>query len=59
MPTGPTWFCTRRRSGPIEIDTGHRSPLRDLFSGQRIADGPKSTLRLEQGETRLLIIVID
>ena len=53
---GPYLVLHAARSGAIEIDTGRSDPVRDLFTGQVSAHGPKATLRLDKGETRVLLI---
>jgi hypothetical protein len=53
---GPYLVLHAARSGAVEIDTGRPGPARDLFTGQVIAPGPKMTLRLDKGETRVLLI---
>ena len=42
--------------GPLEIDTGRAAPIRDLLSGEVLAQGPKATLSLKKGDTRVLAI---
>ena len=42
--------------GPVEIDTGRSAPIRNLLTGTPLGRGPKLTLLLEKGNTRVLDI---
>jgi beta-galactosidase len=52
---GPYLVLHASQDGPLEIDAGAPGPIRDLFSGQSIGEGPKTTLSLKKGDTRVLI----
>lgn len=53
---GPFLVLHGSQEGPIEIDAGVPGAIRDLFSGQVIGEGPKMTVPLHLGETRVLQI---
>ncbi|MDH7569182.1 MAG: beta-galactosidase [Armatimonadota bacterium] len=40
--------------GPVTLDTGSEGPVRDLLTGERVGEGPRLTLLLQRGETRVL-----
>jgi beta-galactosidase len=51
---GPLVVVHASQDGPLEIDTGAPGPIHDLFTGQLVGQGPKLTLPLRNGETRVL-----
>ena len=51
---GPYLVLHASQDGPLEIDTGLSGPVRDLLTGQLIGQGPKITLPLKTGQTRVL-----
>jgi hypothetical protein len=44
------------RDGPVQVDTGTRGIVRDALTGAAVGRGPKITLTLQRGDTRLLRI---
>jgi beta-galactosidase len=52
---GPYLVFHASQDGPLEIDTGSPGPIRDLLSSQIVGNGPKITLSLKKGDTRILI----
>jgi hypothetical protein len=52
---GPYLVLHASQDGPLEIDAGAPGRIRDLFSGQTIGEGPKITLSLNKGDTRVLV----
>jgi len=51
---GPYLVLHGSQDGPLEIDTGAPGPVRDLLGGSVLGQGPKLTLPLGKGETRVL-----
>jgi len=51
---GPYLVLHGSQDGPLEIDTGAPGPVRDLLGGSVLGQGPKVTLPLGKGETRVL-----
>ncbi len=51
---GPFLVLHAADSGPLEIDTNTASPVLDVLTGARLGSGPKITLQLQKGETRVL-----
>ena len=43
------------QDGPVQVDTGRRGQIVDLLSGEQLDKGPKITLPMELGETRVLV----
>lgn len=41
-------------AGPLTIDTGTKAPVTDALDGKPLGNGPKVTLEVKQGETRVL-----
>lgn len=41
------------KEGPLEIDFGRRTTVKDAFGGEFVCDGPKATLQFRLGETRV------
>lgn len=41
-------------AGPLTIDTGTKAPVCDALDGKALGNGPKVTLEVKQGETRVL-----
>jgi hypothetical protein len=52
---GPYVLLHASQDGPLQVDTGHRGPVVDLLSGEPLGQGPKVTLDMQLGETRLLV----
>lgn len=53
---GPFVAVHAAQDGPLTIDTGARSPVTDALSGKRVGTGPKVTIPIHKGETRVLKI---
>ena len=53
---GPFLVLHASQDGPLEIDVGRSGPIRDLLTGQVIADGPKQSRQLKMGETLVLSV---
>jgi hypothetical protein len=51
---GPYFVLHASSDGPLEIDTGLPGKVSDVLSGDVLGDGPKLTLPLHFGETRIL-----
>jgi hypothetical protein len=51
---GPYLVLHAAQDGPLDVDTGRPEPLFDLLTGQPLGRGPRLTLVLKKGETRLL-----
>ncbi len=53
---GPFLALHAAEDGPLELDTGRTAPVRDLMTGETLGPGPKITLKLKMGDTRVLTI---
>ena len=53
---GPYLILHAAQDGPLEVDTGAPSPIRDLLDNKIIGPGPEITLTLKRGDTRVLYI---
>lgn len=53
---GPFVVLHAAADGPVEIDTATQGPVIDLLTGQAVGIGPKITLDLQPGVTRVLRI---
>jgi hypothetical protein len=53
---GPYVVLHAAQDGPLEVDTGVPGPLRDLLDNKIIGTGPKITLPLKKGDTRILCV---
>ncbi len=53
---GPFLMLHSAQDGSLELDAGVSGTIRDLFTRQIVGDGPKITLPLRRGETRILLI---
>lgn len=42
------------QDGPVVLDTGRRGPVTDVPAGEQVGQGPRLTLTLKRGETRVL-----
>lgn len=51
---GPFLALHGAQDGPVEVNTGEATSVFDVLSGARLAPGPKFSLRLKRGETRVL-----
>jgi hypothetical protein len=54
--SGPYLVLHASQDGPVEIDTGRAAGVRDVLTGEPVGQGPKMTLPLKKGETRVLAI---
>lgn len=52
---GPYVVLHASQDGPVQVDTGRRSQIVDLMSGEQLGQGPKITFPMELGETRVLV----
>ena len=53
---GPYLILHAAEDGPLEIDTGRTEPIGDLFTAELYGPGPKLTLPVKRGQTRVLVI---
>ncbi|GAB4136900.1 MAG: hypothetical protein Kow0040_23210 [Thermogutta sp.] len=53
---GPFVVLHAASDGPVEIDTRRQSPLTDMLTGENLGVGPKISLELRRGVTRVLRI---
>jgi hypothetical protein len=53
---GPYLVLHASQDGPLEIDVGGAGAVKDLLSGQPVGRGPKFSLPLTKGQTRVLVI---
>ena len=53
---GPFLVLHAAADGPLAVDTGRAGPVRDLLTGQPVSPGPKFTLTLNKGDTRVLVV---
>lgn len=53
---GPFVTLHAAEDGPVMIDTGHEDEIVDVLSGEKLGRGPRQTLPMHRGETRVLKI---
>jgi hypothetical protein len=53
--SGPYLVLHASQDGPVEIDTRSPGPIRDLLDGSAIGRGPRLTLPMKKGDTRVLV----
>lgn len=53
---GPYLVLHASQDGPVEVDTGNSGPIRDLLDGRAIGQGPRITLPMKKGDTRVLVV---
>jgi len=53
---GPYLVLHASQDGPLQIDAGRPGAVKDLLTGQPVGQGPKLTLPLKKGDTRVLVI---
>jgi len=53
---GPYLVLHASQDGPLYVETGAAGPIRDLLDGNVIGQGPKISLPIKKGETRILIV---
>jgi len=51
---GPVVAVHASEGGVVEVDTGRRGEVRDALSGEFIAKGPRVSLSIKKGETRVM-----
>jgi hypothetical protein len=51
---GPILGLHAANDGPVTLDTGRRGQVHDALSGDLVGNGPRVTLSLKRGETRVL-----
>jgi len=51
---GPIVALHASQDGPVTLDTGHRGLIHDALTGSSLGDGPRLTLPMKKGETRVL-----
>jgi len=51
---GPYMMVHAANDGPLEIDTGSPGPIRDLLTNELVGSGPRITLPISKGQTRVL-----
>lgn len=51
---GPYLVLHAAQAGPVVVDTGRPEEVRDLMTGEALGRGPKITLTMQRGETRVL-----
>lgn len=51
---GPFVALHASQDGPLVINTGSDRPVSDLLTGKPVGAGPKLTLPIKRGETRIL-----
>lgn len=53
---GPYLSLHTAQDGPLTLNTGHQRPVVDLLTGKTLGTGPRVTLSLQKGQTRVLKI---
>jgi beta-galactosidase len=53
---GPYLSLHTAADGPLTLDTGRKQPVVDLLTGQTLGNGPRITLPIQKGQTRVLKI---
>jgi beta-galactosidase len=53
---GPYLVLHASQDGPLEVDARAPGAIRDLLSGEAVGQGPKITLELKKGDTRMLVV---
>ncbi len=51
---GPVVALHAAQDGPITLDTGRRGQVRDAITGERVGRGPRVTVPMKKGDTRVL-----
>jgi hypothetical protein len=51
---GPIVALHAAQDGPVILDTGHRGAVHDALTGNFVADGPRITVPMKKGDTRVL-----
>lgn len=51
---GPIVALHAAQDGPVMLDTGHRGAVLDALTGDFVANGPRITLVMKKGDTRVL-----
>jgi hypothetical protein len=55
---GPISTLHAAQDGPVILDTGHRGAVHDALTGDFVADGPRITLPMNKGDTRVLRLAV-
>ncbi len=53
---GPYLVLHASQDGPLEIDAGIPGPIRDLLGNQAVGQGPRITLSMKKGDTRVFVV---
>jgi hypothetical protein len=53
--SGPYLVLHASQDGPLEVNTGNSGPIRDLLEGSAVGRGPRLTLPMKKGDTRVLV----
>jgi hypothetical protein len=51
---GPIVGLHAAQDGPVTLDTGRRGQVQDALTGERVGSGPRVTVPMKKGDTRLL-----
>ena len=54
---GPYMALHASADGPIDVDTGREGEVIDLLSGERLGRGPRFTLSMRRGDTRVMAVI--
>jgi beta-galactosidase len=54
---GPYLALHASQDGPVEVDTGQPGAVVDLLSGKQLGQGPRVTLPMKCGDTRVLAVI--
>jgi hypothetical protein len=53
---GPYVVLHAAQDGPLEFDAGIAGPVKDLLTNEILGQGPRVTLGIRKGETRVLVV---
>ncbi|HUT88467.1 MAG TPA: beta-galactosidase [Thermoguttaceae bacterium] len=53
---GPYLALHASQDGPVDVDTGQSGVVVDLLSGKQLGQGPRVTLPMKRGDTRVLAV---
>ena len=54
---GPYVALHASQDGPVELDAGQSGAVVDLLSGEQLGPGPRVTLPMKRGDTRVLAVI--
>ena len=54
---GPYIVLHASQDGPVDVDTGQSGAVVDLLSGKQLGQGPRVTLTMKRGDTRILTVI--